>query len=174
MVVATLVLVLVAATACSVQVRRGDEPPAAREVRDARGRSNAAIAARDLDALAGSMLPDVVVTAGNGGVLIGRDSVRAAFARQFADGAFMGYVRETTLVEVSDGRPLAAEHGRWTGRWRRSDGVQEVRGSYLAMWRRTADGWRIRSELFVTLGCAGSTACAPPPPPPPASPPPAR
>lgn len=135
---------------------------AAAEVRAARARSNAAIAARDADAVVGFMVPDVVVTAGNGGVLVGRDSSRAAFARQFADSAFLGYVRTPDDVQPSSHRPLAAERGSWVGRWRRADGVQELHGTYLAMWRRTGAGWQIRSELFVTLRCTGSRACSTP------------
>lgn len=150
-------------TACGSQQFSGSTPtpssPSASEVRVIRSQSNAAIAARDLDALSASMLPDMVVTGGNGGILVGRDSVRAAFAREFADSAFLGYVREPERIEVSSVRPLVAEHGRWTGRWRRADGVQIVGGSYLAMWRRTEAGWRLRSELFVTLTCSGSGYC---------------
>lgn len=135
--------------------------PAA-EVRAARARSNAAIAARDADAVVALMAPDVVVTPGSGGpALVGPDSSRAAFARQFADTAFLGYVRTPDEIEASSYRPLAAERGRWVGRWRRADGVQELGGTYLAMWRRTDAGWQIRSELFVTLRCAGSRSCAP-------------
>ena len=41
------------------------------------------------------------------------------------------------------------------------DQVLELRGSYQAMWRRDSTGaaWRLQSELYVTLGCAGSARC---------------
>jgi ketosteroid isomerase-like protein len=138
--------------------------PAAAEVRAERARSNAAIARHDAAGAVADMLPDVHVTGGNGGHLAGRDAVLAAFTRQFADSAFVVYVRTTEGVDVSATAPLAAERGRWVGRWRRDDGVQELGGRYLAMWRRdttagAAHGWRLQSELYVTLGCTGSARC---------------
>ncbi len=143
----------------------GDTGRAADEVRAERGRSNAAIARHDAASAVADMLPDVHVTGGNGGMLAGRDAVLAAFTRQFADPAFVVYVRSTEGVDVSATAPLAAERGRWVGRWRRDDGVQELRGRYLSMWRRDttaapgAATWRLQSELYVTLGCSGSARC---------------
>lgn len=134
---------------------------AAKAVREARLRSNEAIAARDIDQLRELFRDDVLVTAGSGARYVGRDSVLAIFRLQFADSAFLGYVRETGRVEPSSVLPLAAEQGEWIGRWRRSDGIQETRGTYLASWRRGDDGWRVESELFVTLSCTGSRRCRP-------------
>ena len=139
----------------------GAQQEAAAAVRDARVRSNEAIAARSLEQLAPLFRDDVHVTAGSGRSLPGRDSVLAQFAVQFADSAFLGYVRETARVEASVVLPLAAEYGEWVGRWRRDDGIQETRGSYLAMWRRDETGWRLQSELYVTLTCGGSQRCRP-------------
>ncbi len=121
--------------------------------------SNHAIESRDLATLTNTMLPEMVVTAGNSRHIAGRDSVQALFAKTFADAAFLDYVRTTDSVQVSSLNPLAAEHGHWVGRWQRPDGIQLVQGTYLAMWRQTESGWKLRSELFVSLTCTGSKAC---------------
>ena len=155
---------MAAACGCSRGASVVPEPGAvagSEEVRAMRQRSNAAIAAHDIDAFAATLLPEVIVTSGNGGVLVGRDSVRASLARAFADPTFVDYVRVTDRVELSVVRPTAAEHGHWTGHWRTASGQEEISGTYLAMWRRTDAGWRVRSELFVSLACRGPRMCAP-------------
>ena len=131
----------------------------ASQIRALRRASNQAIEARNLDAFSQTMLPDIAVTRGNGTHVVGRDSVLASVAVQFKDPNFLGYVRQTDSISISKSNPLAAEHGHWTGRFRQPDGIQEVKGVYLSMWRRTEAGWMIRSELFVTLSCTGSKAC---------------
>ncbi|GAB4018345.1 hypothetical protein GCM10028773_17720 [Spirosoma koreense] len=105
------------------------------------------------------MLPDVEVTRGSGTHLSGRGSVLASVASNFQDAAFLGYVRDPDNVQVNTSGALAAEHGHWTSRFQRSDGIQTFTGVYLAMWKKTESGWKIRSELFVSLGCTGSAAC---------------
>ena len=138
------------------------EPSAATsEIRSLRSRSNQSIAAKHVRGVVDIMVPDMVVIGGNGGVVLGRDSSEASFSRQFADPKFLGYVRTPTRVDVSTARPLAAEAGEWIGQWRETDGIRQLRGTYLAMWRRDDGAWRLRSELFVTLSCTGSSACAP-------------
>ena len=121
--------------------------------------SNQAIQKRDLTAFGQTMLPEIEVTRGSGSHVSSRDSVLASVFTQFKDPAFLGYVRNTDRIDLSTTGPLAAEHGYWTGRFQRPDGVQTITGTYLAMWRKTDAGWKIRSELFVSLGCAGSAAC---------------
>ncbi|MBC8155591.1 MAG: nuclear transport factor 2 family protein [Bacteroidetes bacterium] len=135
------------------------QTPDAALIRAERVKSNQAILSRDLPTLTGTMLPEMQVTAGSGRHIAGRDSVRALFASTFADREFLDYVRTTDSVQVSTLNPLAAEHGYWVGRWQRPDGIQIVRGTYLAMWHRTETGWKLRSELFVSLSCAGSKTC---------------
>jgi ketosteroid isomerase-like protein len=118
-------------------------------IRRARAASNAAIAARDAEQVVMHMLPDVVVSVARGPVLRGREASRAAFAEQFADRAFLGYVREADDVEVHEPPLRATERGRWTGRWRRGLGEHVMRGTYRAEWQYTAMGWLIGSEVFV-------------------------
>ena len=128
-------------------------------IRSLRAASNQAIQDRNLTAFGETMLPDMEVTRGSGTHVSGRDSILASVAVQFKDSAFLGYVREIDRIQVSATAPLAAEHGHWTGRFRRPDGVQTITGTYLAMWRNTESGWKLRSELFVSLACTGSAAC---------------
>ena len=132
------------------------------DIRDVRARSNKAITAHDLETVVATLTPDVVVTGGNGGVTIGRYSVRAVFRRIFADTTFIDYLRTPDSITVSTARPLlAAERGHWMGRFHTANGIEDIGGVYLAMWRRTPEGWRIRSELFVSLTCHGPRMCTP-------------
>lgn len=128
-------------------------------IRALRTQSNRAIVDRDLKAFGQTMLSDIEVTRGSGTHISGRDSVLTSVAVQFKDAAFLGYVRFSDSIQVSTSGPLAAEHGHWIGRFQRPDGIQTLTGVYLAMWRKTDIGWKIRSELFVGLTCTGSSAC---------------
>lgn len=120
-------------------------------IRAVRAASNAAIAARDADLVVACMLDDVTVSVARGSVLRGRDASRAAFAEQFADRAFAGYVREPTDIVIHAPPTRAAERGRWTGRWRYGNNEQVMRGTYEAEWRHTEFGWFIQSEVFTPL-----------------------
>ena len=53
-----------------------------------------------------------------------------------------------------------ARGGEWTGRWTEPDGVVQVRGTYLAQWRKVNGTWLIQAEVFVPTACTGSTYCA--------------
>ncbi len=119
-------------------------------IRARRAESNAAIAAQDLDRVIAVMLPEVSVSVAGGPMLTGRDASRAAFAAQFADRTFRGYVREPEKITVHSPPTRATERGRWTGRWRSSAGEQVMRGTYLAEWRYAERGWFIESEVFVS------------------------
>lgn len=128
-------------------------------IRSQRTQSNKAIQARDLTGFGKTMRPDMVVTRGSGSHVSGRDAVLASVSVQFADKSFLGYERITDNIQISTSAPLAAERGHWIGRFQRPDGIQTVTGVYLAMWQKDGEGWRIRSELFVSLACTGSAAC---------------
>ncbi|WP_461128740.1 YybH family protein [Spirosoma aerophilum] len=139
----------------SVSAQTSDEA----SIRTLRAESNKAILAHDLSGFGQTMLPSIEVTRGSGSHVSGRDSVLASVAIQFKDPTFLGYVRFTDSIQVSTIAPLAAEHGHWTGRFKRPDGIQTITGTYLSMWSKTEQGWKIRSELFVSLACSGSAAC---------------
>jgi ketosteroid isomerase-like protein len=114
-----------------------------------RAESNQAIAARDAERVVACMMADVRVSVAHGPTLAGREASRIAFAEQFGDRHFEGYVRTPAGFAILDPPTGAIERGRWVGRWRRGIGVHEMRGTYVAEWSFTALGWFIQSEVFT-------------------------
>jgi ketosteroid isomerase-like protein len=160
-----VILSVLAAAGCAGSRRASVGGPTATrsadvaEIRATRAASNAALARRDAAGFVASMLPSYHVLPAGTLVQLSRDSTHASLARQFADTAMLGYVRTPITIDVSATGPTAAEHGRWVGRRRRTDGIQETAGTYYAAWRRTSEGWRLHAETFVALSCVGSAQC---------------
>ena len=123
-------------------------PAAEVAIRAKRKLTNRLIAAHDAERLRPHMTDDMLLVAGDGSVIEGAAAVVAAFASQFADPAFVAYVRTTQSVELADDGRRAAETGRWIGSWR--SGAQ-VSGVYVAAWRESRGPWRLERELYVTL-----------------------
>jgi ketosteroid isomerase-like protein len=108
---------------------------------------NRLIAAHDAARLKPFFAPDVKLIVGDGALVLGLNAVLEAFASQFAEPGFVTYVREPERVEVDAAADRAAEHGRWSGRWR----DHAMTGIYLAVWKKVTGQWVIESELYVTL-----------------------
>jgi len=117
-------------------------------IRARRRLTNKLIAAHEAARLKPFFAPDVKLVVGDGGLILGADQVVDAFAGQFADPAFVTYVRETETVEPDAAGDRAAETGRWVAHWK---GQPEMGGRYLAVWRKVTGRWVIESELYVTL-----------------------
>lgn len=128
------------------------------EIRAARKASNEAIQRHDIKSFAASLDTDFSMIRGNGVAVPSRQAYIDLLAHEFADPQAIRYERVADQVEISSAAPLAAEHGHWIGT--RADGSRAYGGTYLAMWRRTEAGWKIRSELFVVLVCDDGPACA--------------
>lgn len=120
-------------------------------VRARRRLTNKLIAAHDAARLRPFLAADVQMTTGDGTLILGADALVEAFAGQFADPAFVTYVRETGTVELDQAGARAAESGRWTALWKGADGETAMGGTYLAVWRKVTGQWVIEAELYVTL-----------------------
>jgi ketosteroid isomerase-like protein len=118
-------------------------------IRRLREQSNAAIARHDVGPARAILHDDARIIGSNGDLFDGAAAMARAFEERFADPDFVTYIREPISIDV-DGT-TAAEAGRWTGRWKHA----EVRGTYLARWRREPAGWCIVAELFIPLGRSG-------------------
>jgi hypothetical protein len=130
-------------------------------VRALRAESNSAIAAHDAVRLRNVFADNYLGITGTSGDL---DSGGAATAKsygdiEFKDATFDRYRRTPDKLELAGSGKRIAESGHWVGLWRKPDGVMRKSGVYLARWVRAEGQWRLRSELFITLGCTGSTAC---------------
>jgi ketosteroid isomerase-like protein len=132
----------------SILLDQGPDDEAA--IRRARANSNRAIVKRNLLGVG-----DYVAVVGNGGFVASKKEYLSLFKQEFDSGSQrLIYDRIADKVEVNPAGGLSAEHGHWIAR--RDDGVTAVSGTYMAMWQRTPGGWKIRSELFVTLQSAES------------------
>ena len=125
-------------------------------IKASREASNKAIAQGNIAGFSASLDQDFVVVTGNGSFL-SRDAYIASFQKDFEDPSSVRFERMTDSIEISDSVPLAAEHGHWAGRL--PGGPVIFSGTYLAMWRNSASGWKLRSELFVSLACKDAAAC---------------
>ncbi len=122
--------------------------------------SNRAIAAHDLAAFTPMFSDDAVFVWSNGTSAIGKAGLSKFFAHDFADPAFVTYVRTPETLAVSDRGVRAVEHGAWTAIKREPRGETRYGGDYAAHWFKTPEGWRVRGELYVKLHCDGPI-CAP-------------
>ena len=112
-------------------------------IRARRRLTNRLIASRDAGRLRPFFVGDARLVTGDGGLILGADSIVEAFAAQFREPAFVAYVRTPDTVELDQAGERAAETGRWTG--------NGVSGAYMAAWRKVVGQWAIETELFVTL-----------------------
>lgn len=129
-------------------------------IREARERSNAAIAAHDLAGIAHAWLNDIHVVSSTSTQTTGSQANQQRFAEQFKSRPDTIYVRTPGTIEVYSPWNVASERGEWTGRWTEPDGKLEIGGTYLAQWRRIAGRWMIQAELYVPTHCRGSKYCS--------------
>ena len=119
-------------------------------IRLARTQSNRAIVRRNVLAVADSLADDFVAIIGDGTFVPSRDAYLKLFKHGFDNPkTALMYERFTLSVDIADSGPLAAEHGRWFAK--NAAGAVVFSGTYMAMWRYSERGWKIRSELYVTL-----------------------
>jgi len=129
-------------------------------IREARARSNAAIAAHDQAAIARLWMDDVHVVRSTGAQVAGRMANQQRMAQQFAARPDTIYVRQPSAVDVYLPWEMASERGDWTARWTEPDGTVNTSGTYMAQWRRVEGAWLIQAELYVPTRCSGSRYCS--------------
>lgn len=93
---------------------------------------------------------DVLITTGNGVLLSGKK----ALEHYISEGgkSKMYWIRETKEIIVNEKRGLAWENGIWNGYDPEKGDDSIVNGNYSAMWINESGVWKIKSQLFVTLG----------------------
>ena len=127
-----------------------DHPTDESTLRAARAHSNRSIARRNLLGVADSLAENFCAILGDGSFV----PTRAAYLKLFKQGfdnpkTSLTYERLPDTLQLSTAEPLAAEQGHWIAT--NIHGATTHTGTYSAMWIHTPDGWKIRSELYVTL-----------------------
>jgi hypothetical protein len=148
--------ILITALLAFASPTSAQQPKPKRTIESIRAGSNQAIASGNISAFASSLDTDFIVVTGNG-TLLTREAYIAAFAGDFRDPHSIRFERIPVQIDLSSSAPLAAEHGHWIGRT--LNGPVLYTGTYLAMWRNTSSGWKLRSELFVSLTCSSPEVC---------------
>ena len=129
-------------------------------IREARARSNAAIAKHDPAAIARAWMEDVHVVSSTSAQAAGRQANQDRMAAQFRNRPDTIYVRRPIKIAVYGPWSVASERGEWAGGWTEPDGKFEIGGAYLAQWRKVDGLWLIQAELYVPTHCTGSKYCA--------------
>lgn len=124
-------------------------------IRGLREANNKALAAHDLQGFAGLFDENALFVWSDGSTAIGRKGLKKDFAERFKDPNLTTYIRAPREIAVAEDGARAVERGRWTGLLKN----KVVGGDYAAHWVRTAEGWKVRGELYVRLYCTG-TGCA--------------
>ena len=129
-------------------------------IRDSRAQSNAAIATHDVPGIARFWMDDIHITTSTSAQATGVATNRDRMAQQFTRRPDTIYVRTPSTIDVFAAWAVASERGEWVGRWTEPDGAVEIRGTYLAQWRKVDGRWLIQSELYVPTQCKGSKYCS--------------
>ncbi len=135
-------------------------PLSAAAVRLARARSNAALAARDTNAIVATVSPSYHLISSRNAHANGRDGTLANWRQQFSTHPDVSYVRTPSAVRIFAPWQMAEEVGTWVGRWREPDGTVVISGSYTAKWRRIDGQWLLEAEVFTPAKCRGSAYCS--------------
>jgi ketosteroid isomerase-like protein len=134
-------------------------------IRAARAKSNAAIAAHDVDATTAVMAPDYLGLSSGNTRTVSRDEARASYAQIFSTRPGVVFVRTPRTITVNTSWAQAGEDGTWTGKWSTAEGVVHVGGIYFAKWNKTNGAWLLLAETFVQTHCSGAKYCDAPPKP---------
>lgn len=119
-------------------------------IRAARAHSNRSIARRNLLGVADSLAENFCAIIGDGTFVPTRAAYLSLFKQDFDNPkTSLRYERIPDRIQLSTSSPQAAEQGHWIGT--DAAGKTAYTGTYMAMWHHTEDGWKIRSELYVTL-----------------------
>ena len=129
------------------------------EIAAIRDASNQALLDRDIDALRSARIPDLQIMTSIGGLAASSGDMAARFSRTFTGTSLLTCHGASDEVRPSLGGTLEAARAVWAGGWNEPEGERLLEGVYFAQWRRTENGWRTGSELFMTLVCSGSPKC---------------
>jgi ketosteroid isomerase-like protein len=114
-----------------------------------RNASNLALKSYNNEKVLSYLTDDVLTTTGNGTLLSGKK----ALAEYIFDGgeSKIYWMRDAKEIVVNEKRGLAWENGIWNAYDPEKGSQSIINGNYSAMWTKEPEGWKIKSQLFVSL-----------------------
>lgn len=128
-------------------------------IREARTKSNEAIAAHDAKAMASFWTSDFHIITSRNSEMSGKNTNRERMESEFSSKPDVLYVRTPQTVQVFEAWGMASENGTWVGSWTENGQKIELTGTYMAKWHKLDGSWLIRAEVFVPLTCSGGAYC---------------
>jgi len=130
------------------------------DLREARERSNVAIAAHDTAAIARTLTADYhVITSRN--TESTRSMMLSSLAADMQAKPDLVYQRNPEVIRIFSEWGMASEYGQWSGHWTEPDGGKVfLKGTYYAKWHLVEEKWLIRAEIFTPLVCSGEPYCS--------------
>lgn len=113
-------------------------------IQSARENLNASILKQDVPGVSQYWMEDMIVTSGEGGQYIGKDTLVEVFTEMFAADPPV-FERIPKTITIGESGVLAWETGTWNYK------TAPFRGNYSAMWRKINGKWLTQTELFVSL-----------------------
>ena len=119
------------------------------QILELRKASNQAIESNNLEEILSFLTDDILITAGNGTLITGKEVLRAYLLQ--GDLNTIYWERTTSDIDINEDRGLAWEMGTWKAYKRENSDQAILGGKYSAMWSKSSGKWMIKSQLFVTL-----------------------
>jgi hypothetical protein len=107
------------------------------------------------------LMTDEVTTTGPNWHERGRSSTEKAERDLVRRRPDVTWVHTPQDIVVNEPWSVASESGIWYERWRAPDGLIQIDGRYLALWKRENGAWLLHAELFVPHSCRGGSYCDP-------------
>jgi uncharacterized protein (TIGR02246 family) len=107
----------------------------------------AAVAARNLDAIASVYADDAVLMMPNAPQAYGRDEISAGWAKLLqAPGVSLSF--RPAKIDVAEGGDMASDIGTYTFAMTGPAGRVEDRGKYLVVWKKVNGAWKVLADMF--------------------------
>jgi hypothetical protein len=146
-----VLVVLLLGAGATMQPSLASDPDEA-AIRAARSRLNEALSKQQLAPMNEELVENVSVT-GPVWRTGGRDQLLQAYTRLISRRPDLVWIREPQAIRINATWLFASESGEWRESWREGGVFTELRGSYLALWRKVDSRWLLDAEVFVPLSC---------------------
>ena len=155
----TLLIALLVVSCAPVTPALSTDSDAA-AIRNARRQMSESLSKREFAAI-GQHLTDNVSITGPVWRTVGREHVLGAYSGLMTRRPDLVWTYEPQEIRINRDWSFASESGTWRETWGESDGLTDLRGSYMALWRRAEGRWLLDAQVFIPLACTGSGYCSP-------------